>query len=150
ARAARRADQSAERTGHAWRAAGPRRLRGVLPGPVHARLGGGGAGRPGWQRAAPDGWRGRAARPGRPRGGLGRAGGGLERTVGGAAAPRRRVRQAAALGRSAPAAVADLGQRRRDHVKITGVKLHRYTGSMAFEGPFWEERLVRPVDLYPE
>ena len=35
-------------------------------------------------------------------------------------------------------------------MRITGVKLLRLRGTMAFEGPFWEERLVRPVDLYPE
>jgi L-alanine-DL-glutamate epimerase-like enolase superfamily enzyme len=35
-------------------------------------------------------------------------------------------------------------------VKITAVKLIRLTGTMAFRGEFWEERLVRPVDLYPE
>jgi L-rhamnonate dehydratase len=35
-------------------------------------------------------------------------------------------------------------------VKITAVKLLQLTGTMPFEGEFWEERLVRPVDLYPE
>ena len=35
-------------------------------------------------------------------------------------------------------------------MKITAVKLLRLRGTMAFEGRFWEERLVRPVDLYPE
>ncbi|HEY3109846.1 MAG TPA: enolase C-terminal domain-like protein [Chloroflexota bacterium] len=35
-------------------------------------------------------------------------------------------------------------------MKITGVKLLRLRGTMTFDGPFWEERLVRPVDLYPE
>ena len=35
-------------------------------------------------------------------------------------------------------------------MKITAVKLVRLTGTMRFEGDFWEERLVRPVDLYPE
>ncbi|HEY3083159.1 MAG TPA: enolase C-terminal domain-like protein [Chloroflexota bacterium] len=35
-------------------------------------------------------------------------------------------------------------------MKVTAVKLVRLSGTMAFEGDFWEERLVRPVDLYPE
>jgi L-rhamnonate dehydratase len=35
-------------------------------------------------------------------------------------------------------------------MKITAVKLLRLRGTMEFEGKFWEERLVRPVDLYPE
>jgi L-alanine-DL-glutamate epimerase-like enolase superfamily enzyme len=35
-------------------------------------------------------------------------------------------------------------------VKITAVRLLSLTGTMPFEGEFWEERLVRPVDLYPE
>lgn len=35
-------------------------------------------------------------------------------------------------------------------MKITAVKLLRLTGTMEFAGQFWEERLVRPVDLYPE
>lgn len=35
-------------------------------------------------------------------------------------------------------------------MKITAVRLLRLEGTMPFEGPFWEERLVRPVDLYPE
>jgi L-rhamnonate dehydratase len=35
-------------------------------------------------------------------------------------------------------------------VKITGLRLRELTGTMAFDGEFWEERLVRPVDIYPE
>ena len=35
-------------------------------------------------------------------------------------------------------------------MKITAVKLLQLTGTMPFQGEFWEERLVRPVDLYPE
>lgn len=35
-------------------------------------------------------------------------------------------------------------------MKITALKLLRLRGTMAFGGRFWEERLVRPVDLYPE
>src|SRR5688572_1795546 len=35
-------------------------------------------------------------------------------------------------------------------MKITRVRLWQLTGSMAFEGEFWEERLIRPIDIYPE
>lgn len=35
-------------------------------------------------------------------------------------------------------------------MKITGVRLRELTGVMEFEGAFWEERLIRPVDVYPE
>jgi L-alanine-DL-glutamate epimerase-like enolase superfamily enzyme len=36
-------------------------------------------------------------------------------------------------------------------VKITGVRLRELTGILSHpEGPFWEERLIRPVDVYPE
>lgn len=35
-------------------------------------------------------------------------------------------------------------------MKITAVRLIAYTGEMTFPGVFWEERLVRPLDLYPE
>ncbi len=35
-------------------------------------------------------------------------------------------------------------------MRITAVKLLHLQGRMPFEGRFWEERLVRPVDLYPE
>ncbi|MAG36303.1 MAG: mandelate racemase/muconate lactonizing protein [Dehalococcoidia bacterium] len=35
-------------------------------------------------------------------------------------------------------------------MKITAVRLQKLTGTMAYTGEFWEERLVRPVDLYPE
>lgn len=35
-------------------------------------------------------------------------------------------------------------------MKITKVKLRKLTGSMDFRGSFWEDRLVRPVDIYPE
>jgi L-alanine-DL-glutamate epimerase-like enolase superfamily enzyme len=34
-------------------------------------------------------------------------------------------------------------------VKIAEVRLRWVAGTMAFDGEFWEERLVRPVDLYP-
>ena len=35
-------------------------------------------------------------------------------------------------------------------MKITKVNLFEVCGEMAFLGTFWEERLVRPVDIYPE
>jgi L-alanine-DL-glutamate epimerase-like enolase superfamily enzyme len=35
-------------------------------------------------------------------------------------------------------------------MKITAVRLFEVRGTMAFSGAFWEERLVRPVDIYPE
>jgi L-rhamnonate dehydratase len=35
-------------------------------------------------------------------------------------------------------------------LKITGVRVRRVQGTMPTDGPFWEERLVRPVDIYPE
>ena len=35
-------------------------------------------------------------------------------------------------------------------VKITDVSLRLLSGSMPTEGDFWEDRLVRPLDVYPE
>ncbi|HET6468171.1 MAG TPA: enolase C-terminal domain-like protein [Geminicoccaceae bacterium] len=35
-------------------------------------------------------------------------------------------------------------------MKITRVRVRRLTGTMATDGKFWEERLVRPIDIYPE
>ncbi|MBV8615194.1 MAG: hypothetical protein JOY66_15715 [Acetobacteraceae bacterium] len=35
-------------------------------------------------------------------------------------------------------------------MRITAVRILRLTGTMRTEGPFWEERLVRPIDIYPE
>ena len=35
-------------------------------------------------------------------------------------------------------------------MQITAVRLLRLTGTMHTTGPFWEERLVRPIDIYPE
>ncbi len=36
-------------------------------------------------------------------------------------------------------------------MKITGVRLRELSGILAHpDGPFWEERLIRPVDVYPE
>src|SRR3982074_2867814 len=34
-------------------------------------------------------------------------------------------------------------------MRISDVRLRNVTGRMPFEGEFWEERLIRPVDLYP-
>ncbi len=34
-------------------------------------------------------------------------------------------------------------------MKIADVRLRHVTGTLAFDGEFWEERLVRPIDLYP-
>ncbi len=35
-------------------------------------------------------------------------------------------------------------------MQITAVRLFRLTGTLEFEGEFWEERLIRPIDIYPE
>lgn len=36
-------------------------------------------------------------------------------------------------------------------MKITGIRLRELTGTLEHpDGPFWEERLIRPVDVYPE
>lgn len=35
-------------------------------------------------------------------------------------------------------------------MKITAVRCVEYTGTMEFPGVFWEERLIRPVDIYPQ
>ena len=35
-------------------------------------------------------------------------------------------------------------------MKITSVRLWQLHGMMEFEGEFWEERLIRPIDIYPE
>ena len=35
-------------------------------------------------------------------------------------------------------------------MKITAVRLFEVRGEMTFPGEFWEERLIRPVDIYPE
>ena len=34
-------------------------------------------------------------------------------------------------------------------MRISDVRLRQVSGRMPFEGEFWEERLIRPVDLYP-
>ncbi len=35
-------------------------------------------------------------------------------------------------------------------MKITDVRVFEVRGEMAFDGEFWEERLIRPIDVYPE
>jgi L-alanine-DL-glutamate epimerase-like enolase superfamily enzyme len=35
-------------------------------------------------------------------------------------------------------------------MKITAVRCVQYSGAMDFPGVFWEERLIRPVDIYPQ
>jgi L-rhamnonate dehydratase len=35
-------------------------------------------------------------------------------------------------------------------LKITAVRVRKVRGTMPTEGPFWEERLVRPIDVYPD
>ncbi|MGH2533564.1 MAG: enolase C-terminal domain-like protein [Thermomicrobiales bacterium] len=35
-------------------------------------------------------------------------------------------------------------------MKITGVRLRELTGTLHHDGEFWEERLIRPIDVYPE
>ena len=35
-------------------------------------------------------------------------------------------------------------------MKITDVRLFQVRGTMEFPGEFWEERLIRPIDIYPE
>lgn len=35
-------------------------------------------------------------------------------------------------------------------MKITAVRIRCLAGTMETDGPFWEERLMRPVDIYPE
>ena len=35
-------------------------------------------------------------------------------------------------------------------MKITAVRVLRLSGTMRTDGPLWEERLVRPIDIYPE
>src|ERR1051325_7281126 len=35
-------------------------------------------------------------------------------------------------------------------MKITAVRILRLSGTLMTEGSFWEERLVRPIDIYPE
>jgi L-alanine-DL-glutamate epimerase-like enolase superfamily enzyme len=45
----------------------------------------------------------------------------------------------------------ELTQRKGSSMKITNVRLRELTGILQHpDGPFWEERLIRPVDVYPE
>lgn len=39
---------------------------------------------------------------------------------------------------------------RESSVKITAIRLREYTGTLEHPGVFWEERLIRPIDVYPE
>jgi len=35
-------------------------------------------------------------------------------------------------------------------MRITDIRLRQVTGTLPFEGIFWEERLIQPLDIYPE
>ena len=35
-------------------------------------------------------------------------------------------------------------------MKIANVRIRRLHGVLETDGPFWEDRLVRPIDIYPE
>ena len=35
-------------------------------------------------------------------------------------------------------------------MRITAIRLREYTGTLQHDGAFWEERLIRPIDVYPE
>ena len=35
-------------------------------------------------------------------------------------------------------------------MKITKVRVRQVTGTMHSDETFWEERLVRPIDIYPD
>lgn len=35
-------------------------------------------------------------------------------------------------------------------VKIARVRLRRLTGTLDYDGEFWEERLIQPIDIYPD
>ena len=35
-------------------------------------------------------------------------------------------------------------------MKIAKIRVRKLTGTMETNGPFWEERLLRPIDIYPE
>ena len=39
---------------------------------------------------------------------------------------------------------------RGKNVRITGLRLRQLTGILEHDGPYWEERLQRPIDVYPE
>jgi L-rhamnonate dehydratase len=40
--------------------------------------------------------------------------------------------------------------REENRMRITDLRLTRLRGTMETDGPLWEERLVRPIDIYPE
>jgi L-rhamnonate dehydratase len=35
-------------------------------------------------------------------------------------------------------------------MRISAVRVRQVSGTMATDGPFWEERLMRPIDIYPD
>ena len=35
-------------------------------------------------------------------------------------------------------------------MKITAIRLLQLEGELEHQGVFWEERLIRPVDIYPQ
>lgn len=35
-------------------------------------------------------------------------------------------------------------------MRITDIRLHQVTGTLPHEGVFWEERLIQPIDVYPD
>ena len=39
---------------------------------------------------------------------------------------------------------------KKQYQKITEVKIRNLHGSFESDGIFWEDRLVRPIDIYPE
>ena len=39
---------------------------------------------------------------------------------------------------------------RNEDVRITELRLRQLTGILEHDGPYWEERLQRPIDVYPE
>jgi L-rhamnonate dehydratase len=46
--------------------------------------------------------------------------------------------------------VANNASREPPAMKITAVRLRKLRGTMPTRAPFWEERLVRPIDIYPD
>ena len=39
---------------------------------------------------------------------------------------------------------------KKQYQKITEIKIRNLHGSFESDGIFWEDRLVRPIDIYPE
>src|SRR5204863_3287512 len=64
--------------------------------------------------------------------------------------PRSRSPSASPTCDLRPSDLRTFDRERRPSVKITGLRLRELTGTMRHEGEFWEERLVRPLDVYPE